>query len=73
MQLYFYSGRALAVISGESVNYKRKDWPTPYLTYFNCAHCEMRRSVVVRETSMLSPLSVLLFSQGDTQCYEVIK
>ncbi|GAB1869796.1 ATP-dependent RNA helicase DHX30 [Camponotus japonicus] len=62
--------RALAVISGESVNYKRKDWPTPYLTYFNGTHCEMRRSIVVRETSMLSPLSVLLFSQGDTQCYE---
>ncbi|XP_025267092.1 putative ATP-dependent RNA helicase DHX30 [Camponotus floridanus] len=62
--------RALAVISGESVNYKRKDWPTPYLTYFNGAHCEMRRSIVVRETSMLSPLSVLLFSQGDIQCYE---
>ncbi|XP_029167795.1 ATP-dependent RNA helicase DHX30-like [Nylanderia fulva] len=63
-------GRAIAVISGESVNYKRKVWPTSYLTYFNGAYCEMRRSIVVRETSMISPLSVLLFSQGEIQCYE---
>ncbi|KMQ87455.1 atp-dependent rna helicase dhx30 [Lasius niger] len=63
-------GRAIAVISGESVNYKRKAWPTPYLTYFNGAYCEMRRSTVVRETSMISPLTVLLFSQGKTQCYK---
>lgn len=63
-------GRAIAVISGESVNYKRKVYPTSYLTYFNGAYCEMRRSVVIRETSMISPLTVLLFNQGEIQCYK---
>ncbi|XP_072764211.1 ATP-dependent RNA helicase DHX30 [Anoplolepis gracilipes] len=62
--------RSKAVISGESVNYKRKVWPAPYLTYFNAAHCEMRRSIVIRETSMISPLTVLLFSQGEIKFYE---
>ncbi|KAL6428532.1 hypothetical protein ACFW04_007875 [Cataglyphis niger] len=62
--------RTKAVISGESVNYKRKVWPSSYLTYFNGAHCEMRRGTVVRETSMISSLSILLFSQAKTRCYE---
>nr|XP_012232347.1 PREDICTED: putative ATP-dependent RNA helicase DHX30 [Linepithema humile]XP_012232349.1 PREDICTED: putative ATP-dependent RNA helicase DHX30 [Linepithema humile] len=61
---------AKVVISGESVNYKRKSWPSPYLTYFNSTHCEMRRGTVIRETSMISPLTVLLFSQGNTQCHK---
>ncbi|XP_036144669.1 ATP-dependent RNA helicase DHX30 isoform X2 [Monomorium pharaonis] len=64
-------GRVKAVISGESVNYKRKIWPSSFLTYFNAAHCEIRRSTVIRETSMISPLSVLLFNQRKVQCYEV--
>ncbi|XP_011865998.1 PREDICTED: putative ATP-dependent RNA helicase DHX30 isoform X2 [Vollenhovia emeryi] len=64
-------GRATAVISGESVNYKRKVWPSSFLTYFNAAHCEMRRSTVIRETSMISPLTVLLFSQQRIQYHEL--
>ncbi|KYM96938.1 Putative ATP-dependent RNA helicase DHX30 [Cyphomyrmex costatus] len=64
-------GRAKAVISGESVNYKRKNWPSSFFTYFNAAHCNVRRSIVIRETSMISPLTVLLFNQKEVQCYEL--
>ncbi|EZA58331.1 hypothetical protein DMN91_006027 [Ooceraea biroi] len=64
-------GRARAMISGESVNYNRKFWPSPFMTYLHSAHCETRRSTVIRESSMISPLSVLLFSQGETRCQEL--
>lgn len=64
-------GRSKAVISGESVNYKRKVWPSSFLTYFNAAHCEIRRSTVIRETSMVSPLTVLLFSRQEPRYYEL--
>jgi len=66
-------GRAKAVISGESVNYKRKVWPSSLITYFNAAHCEVRRSTVIRETSVISPMTVLLFHQKEAQYHEVIK
>ncbi|XP_077269687.1 ATP-dependent RNA helicase DHX30 [Temnothorax americanus] len=64
-------GCAKVVISGESVNYKRKVWPSSFLTYFNAAHCDIRRSTVIRETSMISPLTVLLFNQRKAQCYKL--
>ncbi|KYQ48616.1 Putative ATP-dependent RNA helicase DHX30 [Trachymyrmex zeteki] len=64
-------GRAKVVISGESVNYKRKVWPSSFLTYFNAAHCDVRRSTVIRETSIISPLTVLLFNQKEVQCHEL--
>ncbi|EGI63892.1 Putative ATP-dependent RNA helicase DHX30 [Acromyrmex echinatior] len=62
---------AKVVISGESVNYKRKVWPSSFLTYFNAAHCDVRRSTVIRETSVISPLTVLLFNQKKVQCHEL--
>ncbi|KAG5344858.1 DHX36 helicase, partial [Acromyrmex heyeri] len=64
-------GHAKVVISGESVNYKRKVWPSSFLTYFNAAHCDVRRSTVIRETSVISPLTVLLFNQEEVQCHEL--
>ncbi|KYN09284.1 Putative ATP-dependent RNA helicase DHX30 [Trachymyrmex cornetzi] len=64
-------GGAKVVISGESVNYKRKVWPSSFLTYFNAAHCDVRRSTVIRETSIISPLTVLLFNQKEVQCHEL--
>ncbi|KYN32409.1 Putative ATP-dependent RNA helicase DHX30, partial [Trachymyrmex septentrionalis] len=62
---------AKVVISGESVNYKRKVWPSSFLTYFNAAHCDVRRSTVIRETSIISPLTVLLFNQKKVECHEL--
>ncbi|XP_025154671.1 putative ATP-dependent RNA helicase DHX30 [Harpegnathos saltator] len=58
------------IISGDSVNYKRKAWPSPYLTYFYSEHCNMRQRMVIRETSMVSPLTVLLFNQKKIQCHK---
>ncbi|XP_076283148.1 ATP-dependent RNA helicase DHX30 [Lasioglossum baleicum] len=55
-------------ISPESVNSKRKVWPSPFLTYVTrVEHVESRRCLV-SDTSLISPLSVLLFSHGDITC-----
>ncbi|XP_076380090.1 ATP-dependent RNA helicase DHX30 isoform X1 [Megalopta genalis] len=53
------------VISTESVNYKRQNWPSKLLTYVARVHDHESRRCVVYDTSLISPLSVLLFSQGE--------
>ncbi|XP_076763176.1 ATP-dependent RNA helicase DHX30 [Xylocopa sonorina] len=55
-------------IQKESVNYKRKVWPSEMLTYINKMEYVKRHSCIVSDTSMISPLTVLLFSQGDAYC-----
>ncbi|XP_023247465.1 putative ATP-dependent RNA helicase DHX30 [Copidosoma floridanum] len=55
---------AKAQLTTECVNHKRKFWPSPYLTYFQKTHNEERRTTLIRESSMISPVTVLLFSQG---------
>jgi len=57
-------------ITPESVNYKRKDYPSPFLTSFRQVQSMERRTVLVRETSLLSPLSVLLFTMGQLTVQE---
>lgn len=52
-----------ATITPESVNFKRVTWPSPYLTYVGRTHSEERRTSLIRETSIISPLTVFLFSQ----------
>ncbi|XP_032669935.1 ATP-dependent RNA helicase DHX30-like [Odontomachus brunneus] len=63
-------GKIKALISGDSVNYKRKIWPSSYLTYFRSEHDDMCKRMIIRETSMISPLTILLFNQQEIQCYE---
>ncbi|XP_063977853.1 ATP-dependent RNA helicase DHX30-like [Diachasmimorpha longicaudata] len=51
-------------ITPDSVNFKRKKWPSPFLTYVRSTHSEERRMSLVRESSMISPLTVFMFSQA---------
>ncbi|XP_015124522.1 ATP-dependent RNA helicase DHX30 [Diachasma alloeum] len=51
-------------ITPDSVNFKRKKWPSPFLTYVRSTHSEERRTSLVRESSIISPLTVFMFSQG---------
>nr|CAD7426187.1 unnamed protein product [Timema monikensis] len=44
---------------------ERNTFPSPYLTYFHQVHSEERRMVMIRETSMVSPLIVALFKPGN--------
>ncbi|XP_008559480.1 ATP-dependent RNA helicase DHX30 [Microplitis demolitor] len=53
-----------ATLTPDSVNFKRRYFPSPYLTYVRRTHSEERRTSLIRETSMISPLTVFLFSQG---------
>lgn len=50
----------------ESVNYNRKTWPSETMTYINKMEFIKRRSCLITDTSIISPLTVLLFSQGET-------
>nr|XP_031839970.1 ATP-dependent RNA helicase DHX30-like isoform X2 [Nomia melanderi] len=54
-------------ISPDSVNSKRKNWPSPFLTYFHQVGQDGRKSSI-SDTSLLSPLSVVLFSQNEITC-----
>nr|CAD7257324.1 unnamed protein product [Timema shepardi] len=47
------------------INSRRNTFPSPYLTYFHQVHSEERRMVMIRETSMVSPLTVALFKPGN--------
>uniref|UniRef100_A0A1B6KUX6 RNA helicase n=1 Tax=Graphocephala atropunctata TaxID=36148 RepID=A0A1B6KUX6_9HEMI len=53
-----------AVVSSESVNSKFKELPTPFLTYYKSMSSAERRAVIVHESSLLSPVSVVLFMPG---------
>ncbi|XP_054278787.1 ATP-dependent RNA helicase DHX30-like isoform X2 [Macrosteles quadrilineatus] len=52
------------IISSESVNSKFKELPTPFLTYFKSMSSTERRAIIVHESSLLSPLTVILFQPG---------
>ena len=56
------------VLKTHSVNYNRKIWPSPFLTYIVRMEHIDRRSCMVPDTSIISPLTVLLFTQGDIEC-----
>lgn len=57
---------AIVELSNNSVNYKRKEWPSEIMTYLKKRRSS--RMYTVYETSILTPLSVLLFSH-DIRCY----
>ncbi|KAG5875068.1 hypothetical protein JTB14_018020 [Gonioctena quinquepunctata] len=60
-----------ATITPESVNFKRKQYPSRHLLYINETRSNIRRTTVVRESSLMSDISVLLFSNGDLRIKEI--
>ncbi|XP_017799421.1 PREDICTED: putative ATP-dependent RNA helicase DHX30 [Habropoda laboriosa] len=55
-------------LKSSSVNYGRQRWPSDILTYLYTMSFVKRKSTLVLDTSIISPLSVLLFSSGDVLC-----
>lgn len=53
------------MLSPQTVNYHRKEWPSPFLTYYRKYHMPERRAEIIRESSMISPLTVVLFGSGN--------
>lgn len=51
-----------ASISSESVNHKRNHYPSDFLLYINETRSNIKRTTTIRETSFLSPLTVLIFN-----------
>ncbi|XP_076682526.1 ATP-dependent RNA helicase DHX30 [Andrena cerasifolii] len=62
------SNNEKVVLKTHSVNYNRKIWPSPFLTYIVGMEHIDRRSCMVPDTSIISPLTVLLFTQGGYEC-----
>lgn len=58
-------------ITPDSVNFKRKKWPSPFMTYVRSTHNEERRLSLVRESSIISPLTVFMFCQAQALGYLV--
>lgn len=67
----FFRTNKVIKIKNESVNYNRKTWPSELLTYIDKMNFVKRHSCIVSDTSMISPLSVLLFSEADVECEKV--
>ncbi|XP_034947158.1 ATP-dependent RNA helicase DHX30-like [Chelonus insularis] len=53
-----------AIIAPESVNFKRKNFPSPYLLFDHRTHFSERRTTLVRNSSIISPLTSFLFCQN---------
>lgn len=66
---FFCRDSKSVVLANSSVNYKTQNWPSNILTYVR--KMKFSRGHTVFETSMLTPLSVLLFSHNDIHCWEV--
>ncbi|CAH2001439.1 unnamed protein product [Acanthoscelides obtectus] len=60
-----------ATITQESVNYKRNCFPSEFLLYLNETRSNVRRMTLVRECSLVSQLSVLLFSNKNLNIEKV--
>ena len=61
---FFFRDGAKAQLTPECVNYKRREWMSPFLVYYQKTHHHERRTTLIRESSMVSPVTLLLFSQG---------
>lgn len=51
-----------ATITSESVNFKKTSFPSQFLVYFNEIRSNIRRTSLIRESSVIAPIAVLLFS-----------
>lgn len=54
----------------ESVNHSKDAFPSPYFTYMKKTFSFERRKTLIRDSSIISPLTVFLFSQGHVFGYE---
>lgn len=64
--IFFCSNNHKATVTTESVNYQRSRTKKDlFLLYLNEVRSNLRRTTIVRETSVISPLSVLLFKQNE--------
>ncbi|XP_066150364.1 uncharacterized protein [Euwallacea fornicatus] len=56
-----------ASISSESVNFKRQKFPSNFLVYIQETRSNVRRATIVRECSLVSAVSLMLFSRGELE------
>uniref|UniRef100_A0AAR5PEV3 RNA helicase n=2 Tax=Dendroctonus ponderosae TaxID=77166 RepID=A0AAR5PEV3_DENPD len=60
-----------ATITSESVNYKRRQFPSNFLVYINETRSNVRRTTTVRECSLIPAISVLLFNNNDLEVIQL--
>lgn len=54
-----------ASITSDSVNFKRTNFPSNYLVYINETVSNLRRTTIIRESSLISSLTLLLFKNNN--------
>ncbi|KAF5280407.1 hypothetical protein FQR65_LT03216 [Abscondita terminalis] len=62
-----------ATVTSDSINSRKGDFPGKFLVYINETVSNLRHTTLVRETSSLSPLSVLLFTSNNLIIQDVYK
>lgn len=63
---FFSSNNHKATVTTDSVNYQRSRTKQDlFLLYLNEVRSNVRRTTIVRETSVISPLTVLLFKPNE--------
>lgn len=66
-----FRNKQKATITSHSVNHKGNNFPTDFLLYINETLSNIRRTTLVRESSFVPPLSVLLFKNKKLDIKEV--
>lgn len=69
--IIFFRDNQKATITSESVNSKKNHVGSPFLVYINETRSEMRRMTIIRETSIIQPLTFMLFINNDLTFLEV--
>ncbi|CAH0552038.1 unnamed protein product [Brassicogethes aeneus] len=62
-----------ATITPESVNCKRTKYPSNYLLYINETRSNIRKTTIIRESSLISDLTVLLFTHKKLLLVDVLE
>lgn len=60
--VYFTNNNQRAVLTNDSVNSGKSRFPTDIFVHLNKIKSNIRRTTVIRESSAISPLTALLFS-----------
>ncbi|GLV40594.1 RHAU helicase [Carabus blaptoides fortunei] len=61
-----------ATVTIDSVNHKRETYQSPFFIYINEMRSEMRRTTIIRETSMIQPLTLMLFKNSELSFQQIL-
>lgn len=69
--MFVFRNNHKATITSDSINCRRAKFPSDFLLHINETVSNLRHTTLVRETSLISQLTVLLFKNGDLKIEDV--